>query len=160
MSSVALEKLFKVKENKPEDKYLTENLHYKMGAQSLKNEGVEQTKLTFHFIKVFVHVLQHVFRNRMGLPLYSVSKPPVRLVYISLVCNCVYCWKNSPSPRQHAFYLFTSTPPPLVPPYPAHTHLFLSFFQNIHPALSVGNVRTNVHLTGVLYCPRLSLIPC
>lgn len=76
----------------------------------------------------------------MDLLLCPVSKPSTRLIYISSVCSCVYCWRNSPFLQQHT--ISTSLPSPSLPPYPAQTHLFLSFLQNIHHGPSVVSTHT------------------
>lgn len=98
----------------------------------------------------------------MDLLLYSVSKPSIRLVYISLVCNSVYCRRDSPFLRQRM--ICASPPSPSLPPPPSLlTPLALtcsSLFSktSILPCLKSARAHTFTHLPWVSYIPLPSLL--
>ena len=98
----------------------------------------------------------------MDLLLYSVSKPSIRLVYISLLCNSVYCWRDSPFLRQRM--ICTSPPSPSLPSFPPSLLTLLtltcsSLFSktSILPCLKLARKHTHTHT--FTHLPWFSYIP-
>lgn len=89
----------------------------------------------------------------MDLLLYSVSKPSIRLVYISLVCNSVYCWRDSLFLRQRM--ICTSPPSASLPPSSPRSHSLVPLFSPKHPSCPVWSQRahTFTHLPWVSHIP-------
>ena len=97
----------------------------------------------------------------MDLLLYSVSKPSIRLVYISLLYNSVYCWRDSPFLRQRM--ICTSPPSPSLPSFPPSLLTLLtltcsSLFSktSILPCLKLARKHTHTHTH--IYTPAMGFL--